>query len=163
MTSAHLFLISLEEEELLRFRTSSALGSEVLVGLYGYLPHSYLRVLRIWVIFLYLYFPYCIIVFCIFILFSLIVFVLFCKYPVVQFCLPFGYCHWSTVRCLCTLRYSFQLGIVSTARFLTVLRMMNTVGSYRSSHLLFTPWLMDIVACGLSQSSFCCPPPDRLT
>ena len=29
--------------------------------------------------------------------------------------------------------------------------MMNTVGSYRSSHPLFTPWLMDIVACGLSQ------------
>ena len=49
-TSAHLFLISPEEEGLLQFRSSAALGSWVLFSLCGYLPHSGFGVPEIWVI-----------------------------------------------------------------------------------------------------------------
>ena len=44
MASAHLFLISLEEEELLRVCSSAALQDWVLLDLYGYLPHRVLGV-----------------------------------------------------------------------------------------------------------------------
>ena len=49
-TSAHLFLICVEEEEgLLQFRSSAVLGSWVLFSLCDYLPHSGSGVLEIWV------------------------------------------------------------------------------------------------------------------
>ena len=140
MASAHLFLISLGEEELLRVRSSAALGSWVLFSLYGYLPHRVFRVFKVWVtfcnfslVFLYIVF---FALFCINFYFVLF-FVLYCSILWPGVWLLQGYFCWFSVRCLCTLRYSSS--IVLSLRHVpdsTCSWMMNTAGSYRSSHPL---------------------------
>ena len=87
----------------------------MLFSLCGYLPHSGLGVLEIWVI---LVFVICsmlrlgkvfrkLILYCL----PLRMFLLYRKYPAVQFCLPFGYFCWSAVRCLQTLRYGSRISV----------------------------------------------------
>ena len=153
MASAHLFLISPGEEELLRVRSSAALGSWVLFGLCGYLPHSDFRVRRIWVTFVLFFFFFFFYLVLPYLYYCFIV--LLCYLPYLLFCIfLYLYCIvsilWSSVAC----RLDTYAGFLSVAyapfgtvpavyclygMFLTVLKMMNTVGSYRSSHPPLNP------------------------